>query len=431
MLLEEEQEQEVDEVKEVNQLLTTPEHETAEAEAEFNEAARYEEPLKRQQQQENQRQEIRFDEELEDEDLDTDLIGLLAINDVPSIAHILLSICETKEKTIKLLEALLYEVDPCYSAPSSHEKKKRALTYDEEDLDQHNKIARPEAQTVTTDQTQTQIQGQELEQGQSQEQQEGLRQAQGQEQGQGQGITDSFVDHIRDLYDDDACNESLTITLAVLIPNDMGLSAYIIGKHGANVAEIRRRTKARTQLEQPKVIPSGVTERNIFFMGTIRAVCEAYQHVYTRIVSKADTLPSGCLDDLRMVIPTELSALLIGKGGVNIKKIQAESGTRTHLQSEEEMMQRGHCYGRVILISGSLRQRCHAMLLILKNVSPLSLPPPAPLPPLSLSFSHDPLLFSLLLSPPLCSLKVIFSKGFPRGLEGWVAALDQSRHQHR
>jgi hypothetical protein len=183
-----------------------------------------------------------------------------------------------------------------------------------------------------------------------------------------------FTDVIRDIYDDDASNESIIMTLAVLIPNDMGLSAYIIGKQGANVADIRRKTKARTQLEQPKLIPPGVTERNVFFMGTIRSICEAYQHVFARIISKAETLPAGCLDDLKMVIPTELSALLIGKAGVSIKKIQAESGARTHLQSEDEMMQTGHYYGRVIIISGTLRQRCHAMYLILKNVSILLFP---------------------------------------------------------
>jgi hypothetical protein len=376
------------------------------------------------------RQVLKQEEELEDEDLDTDLIGLLAINDVPSIAHILLSICETKDKTVKLLEALIHEIDPTYfsstdtadaapdtdAATSQGEKKKRPLTYDEEDLNedfielnQHNKIARPEiqnSQTIEVRRASDQIHSQGPDSSQA-----------GGDRGENSS-PDSFVDVLRDVYDDDSMNETQTITLDILIPNDMGLSAYIIGRHGTHVAEIRRRTKSRTQLELPSLIPPGMTERNIFFMGTVRAVCEAYQHVYSRIVTKADTLPSGCLDDLRMVIPTELSALVIGKGGVSIKKIQAESGARTHLQSEEEMIQRGHSYGRVMLISGTLKQRCHAMYLILKNVSSsLSL----------LLHLHSPNLLSYLDIPDLCLyLSVVLSERFPRGLERGAASLNES-----
>lgn len=291
----------------------------------------------------------------EEEESSTDLLhSLVTINDIPSLATLFLTLCDSKENAIKLLESIILEIDPIQEI-----KKKRPLVYDEDVIeqftDEHStKIPRPEDEKlseivenniVDLYKNQVNVHDNNIER-----------------------LDITFTDVIRDIYDDDASNESYLMTLAVLIPNDMGLSAYIIGKQGANVAEIRRKTKAKTQLEQPKLIPPGITERNIFFMGTVRGICEAYQHVFARIISKADTLPAGCLDDLRMVIPTELSALLIGKGGVSIKKIQSESGARTHLQSEDEMVQSGHYYGRILVISGTLRQRCHAMYLILKNV---------------------------------------------------------------
>jgi hypothetical protein len=292
------------------------------------------------------------------------LSSLIALNDVTSVANLFLSICPSKEEALKFLELVCYEIDP--NRKKEEEKKKRPLAYDEDDThhleESTNKIARPESEK------RKERNEKERERGEVNGSGNGGH-LNGGNINHGESVESTFIDVIKDIYDDESSHETSIITLAALIPNDMGLSAYIIGKQGANVAEIRRKTKARTQLEQPKLIPPGITERNIFFMGTIRSVCEAYQHVFARIVTKAETLPAGCLDDMKMVIPSELSALLIGKGGVNIKKIQSESGARTHVQSEDEMIQSGHYYGRAITISGTFRQRCHAMYLILKNVT--------------------------------------------------------------
>ena len=371
---------------------------------------------------------------------------LILSNDISALANLFLTSCATPENAIKLLELMIIEIDPChYEETDSSEhplrearkginhsleslngvhnpqeedgeesvgdenKKKRPLVYEEEEcqdefveLTQHTKIMRPEGEKLKQRLSQTRPSAAlccdcEDDNPQTQEEINSLDQYQPTLGLQSTSLVChphesriavnemmSFTDVIRDIYDDDSSNESIIMTLAVLIPNDIGLSAYIIGKQGSNVADIRKRTKARTQLEQSKLIPPGVVERNVFFMGTIRSICEAYQHVFARIISKAETLPAGCLDDLKMVIPTELSAMLIGRAGVSIKKIQSESGARTHLQSEDEMIQTGHYYGRVIIISGTLRQRCHAMYLILKNVT---------FPP-SISFSHSILSFS-------------------------------------
>ena len=90
--------------------------------------------------------------------------------------------------------------------------------------------------------------------------------------------------------------------------------------------------------------------------------------MWARLMERSDALPTPVLDVLKMVVPTELCAPLIGRGGVVIKKIQTDSGAHTHVQSEEDMRQMGHFFGRAIHITGGYRQRCHAMYLLLKQV---------------------------------------------------------------
>ena len=91
--------------------------------------------------------------------------------------------------------------------------------------------------------------------------------------------------------------------------------------------------------------------------------------MWTRLVLWcADSLPSSVGDELMMVVPSNLCAPLIGRGGVVMKKMNVESGAHAHVQSEEEMRQMGHFFGRTIHLSGTYRQRCHAMYLLLKQV---------------------------------------------------------------
>jgi hypothetical protein len=243
--------------------------------------------------------------------------------DAVNIAERLVGICDSRRDAIQFLEKVIVALDPF------HAPKKRPLAYEgKNEADTSNlKIARPE-----------------------------------------DGSEHPHADVINDLYDDESRLDSAMITLCVMIPNDVQLCSYLIGKKGANVADIRKRTMAKTQIEQSQDLPVGCPDRHVFFMGTIRAVCEAFQLVLSRMMDKADSLPPSTLDSIRMVVPTDLCAPLIGRGGVVIKKIQTDSGAHTHVQSEEDMRQMRHFFGRVINITGSLRQQCHAMLLLLKQV---------------------------------------------------------------
>ena len=83
---------------------------------------------------------------------------------------------------------------------------------------------------------------------------------------------------------------------------------------------------------------------------------------------KFDAPNYGAQDLTKIVIPNELCAHLIGKAGVIIKKIQLDSGARTQVQTEEEMFQLSSYYGRAIMITGTLRQRCLAIYLILRQI---------------------------------------------------------------
>eukprot|EP01042_Synura_sphagnicola_P003612 gene3612-4494_t len=84
---------------------------------------------------------------------------------------------------------------------------------------------------------------------------------------------------------------------------------------------------------------------------------------------KADNIPANALDALKAVVPNELVSKLIGKSGNVIKRIQSESGARTVFQTEEEMIQTTYFYGRTVTITGTVRQRCHALYLIYRQMN--------------------------------------------------------------
>lgn len=249
--------------------------------------------------------------------------------DAVNVAEKLANICESRNVAIQFLEKVITALDPF------HAPKKRPLAYEGkyEGESSNLKIARPEDCV-----------------------------------GDSSGIEQPHADVIKDLYDDESRLDSATITLCVMIPNDVHLCSYLIGKKGVNISDIRRRTSAKTQIEQSQDIPVGCPDRHVFFMGTIRAVCEAFQLFLSRMMDKADSLPPTALDAVRMVVPSDLCAPLIGRGGVVIKKIQTDSGAHTHVQSEEDMRLMRHYFGRIVNITGSLRQQCHAILLLLKQV---------------------------------------------------------------
>lgn len=79
----------------------------------------------------------------------------------------------------------------------------------------------------------------------------------------------------------DAVDE-VSITLAVQIPEDMNLIAYIIGAKGINVMNIGKSSGTKIQVE--KVNTRGADQyRHIFIMGTLKNVLRAYQVSFTHV----------------------------------------------------------------------------------------------------------------------------------------------------
>ena len=70
-------------------------------------------------------------------------------------------------------------------------------------------------------------------------------------------------DIISDLYMNDDV-DTFNFTLATLCPNEMKLCSHMIGKQGANIADIKNKTGIRVQLESNCTFP----ERGVFYMGT-------------------------------------------------------------------------------------------------------------------------------------------------------------------
>jgi KH domain len=81
----------------------------------------------------------------------------------------------------------------------------------------------------------------------------------------------------------DAVDE-VSITLAIQIPEDMNLIAYIIGAKGINVMNIGKSSGTKIQVE--KVSTRGADQyRHIFIMGTLKNVLRAYQVSSSRVTT--------------------------------------------------------------------------------------------------------------------------------------------------
>mmetsp|Transcript_20755 Transcript_20755/g.20850 ORF Transcript_20755/g.20850 Transcript_20755/m.20850 type:complete len:473 (-) Transcript_20755:801-2219(-) len=176
----------------------------------------------------------------------------------------------------------------------------------------------------------------------------------------------STNDITADVYVNDSMDDD-PLTLAVVVFNEVGLNSHMIGKQGSYITEIRNKTAAKTQLEN---VPQHVPTRNLFFMGKLKNLVYAYQLMQQRMDERVDGSPT---DITKMIIPNELVARVIGKGGIIIKKIQSESGARTQFQTEEEMQSMMRSFGpncgRILSVSGDLKQRCHAIYLLLRTLS--------------------------------------------------------------
>ena len=163
--------------------------------------------------------------------------------------------------------------------------------------------------------------------------------------------------------------DDLVITLALQMPEDMNLMAYIIGSKGINVINIGKQSGTKIQLE--KVGARGTDQyRHVFLMGPLKGVLKAYQLLQAHLEQKTESCPVGTTDVTRMVVPNDVVAHIIGRGGALIKELSViASIQRIDIQQEIEMnrMTNGF-YGRSVTVLGEYPNRLHAVYLLLRQV---------------------------------------------------------------
>ena len=137
-----------------------------------------------------------------------DHISLNDDADVTYVANALANISESKADAVRFLDRVIVKLDP------SRIPKKRPLALEENGDESLLKVARPSS-----------------------------KEAPGAAR-----VLDPSNGLLNDIYDEES--KHAVITLCVIIPNDVNLCAYLIGRQGSYISEIRTKTHAKTVLER-------------------------------------------------------------------------------------------------------------------------------------------------------------------------------------
>ncbi|EPQ31047.1 uncharacterized protein PFL1_01236 [Pseudozyma flocculosa PF-1] len=156
---------------------------------------------------------------------------------------------------------------------------------------------------------------------------------------------------------------SLTVR-ALVSTKEAGI---IIGKGGANVAELREKTGVKAGVS--KVVP-GVHDRVLSVTGTLEGVAEAFSLIGKTILENplnvnADgtpAQPANQLTSVRLLISHNLMGTVIGRQGLKIKHIQDLSGAR--MVASKDMLPQST--ERVVEVQGSVEAIRVAILEIAK-----------------------------------------------------------------
>lgn len=150
-----------------------------------------------------------------------------------------------------------------------------------------------------------------------------------------------------------------TPILKVLIPNHAAGS--IIGKGGANIAEVQQTTGARIKLSPNNDYYPGTQERVGLIMGEVETITKMLNCVIEKIrqeppamrLNPAMTYDRERAKQMKIVVPNSTAGLIIGKSGATIKYIGDQTGARIQVSQKNAETVPGE---RVIGITGSLEQ---------------------------------------------------------------------------
>eukprot|EP00042_Codosiga_hollandica_P022949 m.87802 g.87802 ORF g.87802 m.87802 type:complete len:305 (+) comp50994_c0_seq1:98-1012(+) len=150
--------------------------------------------------------------------------------------------------------------------------------------------------------------------------------------------------------------------LKVLIPNYA--AGAIIGKSGATISQLQADTGAHMKLSQNREFFPGTNERVMVLTGELSAVYAAVDSLIQRVNAVPEPTPLRAptsesraeprSQQVKLVVPARSVGILIGKGGENIKALQASvSPAGVRISSKETELGTNE---RVVTISGTLAQ---------------------------------------------------------------------------
>ena len=152
---------------------------------------------------------------------------------------------------------------------------------------------------------------------------------------------------------------SKTPIVKVLIPNHAAGS--IIGKGGANIAEVQQSTGAKIKLSPNNDYYPGTQERVGLIMGEVETINKMLNFVIEKIrqeppamrLNPAMTYDRERAKQMKIVVPNSTAGLVIGRSGTTIKCIGDQTGARIQVSQKNAETVPGE---RVIGITGTLEQ---------------------------------------------------------------------------
>jgi len=137
------------------------------------------------------------------------------------------------------------------------------------------------------------------------------------------------------------------------------VAGCIIGKKGSIISELMNESGAKIRLSQANQFFPETNDRVALITGELAQVSAAVTGIIARFAEDDRAVQAGHVITpknggkeiiiLTIVIPTEISGVLIGQGGTNIKALMQSTNCRIHLASREQMVVRDE---RLVKISG-------------------------------------------------------------------------------
>lgn len=141
----------------------------------------------------------------------------------------------------------------------------------------------------------------------------------------------------------------------------------IIGKNGAVITSIEKDTNCTIKLSSPNSYFYNSLDRILVMSGETEEIQQAAKIIINKLL---DLYVHKTLDNnnsnkfvFKIVVPKSAVSVLIGKGGKDIKELQASSGAHIHISSREEGMDE-----RIICISGGGENVINASLLVIESI---------------------------------------------------------------